>query len=151
MYLYLKICWGKEVKQDKSKSPNDNDTSVELILRAFDIITVPSKKSYDILKDESDANDIRIIPSAINVARFTLTKEDKSIIEGLRKLYKLKGRKVLGYVGRVSLEKNIIELPRATLPNAANIGTTLLKHNSTAIVDKTISIENLIILVGKND
>ena len=79
------------------------------IYKSCDIITVPSKKSYDILKDESDANDIRIIPSAINVARFTLTKEDKSIIEGLKKLYKLKGRKVLGYVGRVSLEKNIIE------------------------------------------
>ena len=79
------------------------------IYKSCDTITVPSKKSYDILKDESGANDIRIIPSAINVERFTLTREDKKIIEDLRKQYHLENRKVLGYVGRVSLEKNIIE------------------------------------------
>lgn len=79
------------------------------VYKSCEIITVPSKKSFDILKDESDASDIRIIPSAINVERFTLTHDDKKIIDDLKKKYKLKDKKVLGYVGRVSLEKNIIE------------------------------------------
>lgn len=79
------------------------------VYKSCDIITVPSKKSYDVLKNESDANDIRIIPSAINVNRFTLTKDDKDVIKELKQKYNLKNKKVLGYVGRVSLEKNIIE------------------------------------------
>ena len=80
------------------------------IYKSCEIITVPSRKSYDILKDESnDARDIRIIPSAINIERFALSKDDKDTINELKKKYNLKNKKVLGYVGRVSLEKNIIE------------------------------------------
>ena len=73
------------------------------------IITVPSMKSYEILKKDIDEKDIRIIPSPINSERFEISKMDKGIIENLRKSYGLKDKKVLGYVGRVSLEKNIIE------------------------------------------
>ena len=79
------------------------------IYKSCEIITVPSKKSYDLLKEEYDRENIRIIPSAINVERFNLTKEDSSVIKELKEQYKLKDKKVLGYVGRVSLEKNIIE------------------------------------------
>lgn len=79
------------------------------IYKSCDIITVPSKKSYDILKSDSNKDNIRIIPSAINVARFDITREDTLVIKRLKEQYKLKGKKVLGYVGRVSLEKNITE------------------------------------------
>lgn len=80
------------------------------VYKSCEIITVPSKKSYDVLKNESGANNIRIIPSAINAERFNITSEDNKIIENLRERYQLKDKKVLGYVGRVSLEKNIIEI-----------------------------------------
>ena len=73
------------------------------------VITVPSKKSYDILKGVVAEKDIRIIPSPINSSKFEISKMDKEIIDNLRISHGLKGKKVLGYVGRVSLEKNIIE------------------------------------------
>ena len=79
------------------------------VYKNCEIITVPSKKTYDVLKDEADTSSIRIIPSAINLERFKYVKGDEKIIEELKNKYDLRKRKVLGYVGRVSLEKNIIE------------------------------------------
>ena len=79
------------------------------IYKNCEIITVPSKKTYDVLKNEADTSNIRIIPSAINLDRFKYVKGDDKIIEDLKDKYNLRKRKVLGYVGRVSLEKNITE------------------------------------------
>ena len=81
------------------------------------IITVPSLKSYEILRKDVGAKDIRIIPSPVNASRFEISKMDKEIINNIRDSYGLKNKKVLGYVGRVSLEKNIVE----TLQYIANI------------------------------
>ena len=79
------------------------------VYKNCEIITVPSKKTYDVLKDEANMSNIRIIPSAINLERFKFNPGDKDIVESLKDKYNLRNRKVLGYVGRVSLEKNIIE------------------------------------------
>lgn len=87
------------------------------IYKSCEIITVPSKKSYDILKEDAKDTDIRIIPSAINMDRFKLTKEDEHIVKELKTQYNLNDKKVVGYVGRVSLEKNIVE----TLENIARV------------------------------
>ena len=87
------------------------------VYKSCEIITVPSKKTYDILKDDADVSNIRIIPSAININRFKFVDGDKEIIEELKDKYNLRDKKVLGYVGRVSLEKNIIE----TLEYISNI------------------------------
>ena len=73
------------------------------------VITVPSLKSYEVLKEESNAKDIRIIPSSINFDLFKMNKDDYKEVEKLKKKYNLIGKKVLGYVGRVSMEKNIFE------------------------------------------
>ncbi len=80
------------------------------IYKEAQIITLPSKKSYEIVKNESkDAKDIRIIPTPINPKRFALSKEDEKVVQDLKEQFNLKGQKVLGYIGRVSLEKNILE------------------------------------------
>ena len=63
------------------------------------------------------SKDIRVIPSPIDSQRFKMTKEDQKEIARLKEKYKLKNKKVLGYVGRVSIEKNIVE----TLENVARI------------------------------
>ena len=73
------------------------------------VITVPSLKSYEILSEESKVKDIRIIPSSIDMDRFRITKEDLPTINKLKNQYNLKKKKVLGYIGRVSTEKNIVE------------------------------------------
>ena len=73
------------------------------------VITVPSLKSYEILKKDVGSKDIRIIPSPVNSSRFEISKMDKEIIDNLRDSHGLRNKKVLGYVGRVSLEKNIVE------------------------------------------
>lgn len=74
------------------------------------IITVPSQKSYDYLKHDVGEKDIRIIPSPVNADRFEISKMDKKLINNLKESYNLKDKKVIGYVGRVSLEKNIVEI-----------------------------------------
>ena len=72
-------------------------------------LIVPSKKSYKVLKGEVANKDVRIFPSPINMAKFTFDDEDEKIVEGLINKYKLKNKLVIGYVGRISLEKNILE------------------------------------------
>ena len=81
------------------------------------IITVPSKKSYELLTKDIKNKDIRIIPSPIDESKFVLTRDDAEVISRLKNEYQLRGKKVLGYVGRVSLEKNILE----TLEHVAKI------------------------------
>lgn len=73
-------------------------------------IIVPSLKSADVLKDETHHTDVRIMPSPINTDDFTLSKEDRIQVSQLRIKYRLKGKKILGYVGKISTEKNIVEL-----------------------------------------
>ena len=73
------------------------------------VVTVPSLKSYDILFKESKAKDIRILPSSIDFQRFEISKDDLEEVKKLKKQYGLKNKKVLGYIGRVSTEKNIVE------------------------------------------
>ncbi len=81
-------------------------------------IIVPSQKSYEILKaDSSSAKDIRVIPSSIEPDNFKLSREDLNEVKALKEKYGLKNKKVLGYIGRVSTEKNIVE----TLENIASI------------------------------
>ncbi len=79
------------------------------VYKECEIITVPSKKSYEILKMDTENKDIRIIPSSVDQSKFIITKQDRELIENLIDYYHLKNKKVLGYIGRVSLEKNILE------------------------------------------
>ena len=122
------------------------------------VITVPSKKSYEILKEESEAKDIRIIPSSINLERFKVNKDDNKEIEKLKEKYNLKNKKVLGYVGRVSMEKNIFETldyisqVKEEIPNivfmivGAGDAVKPLKK-----MIKNLKLENNVIFVGEVD
>lgn len=106
------------------------------VYKECEIITVPSKKSYEILKkDVKEDKDIRIIPSAINTSRFTLSKPDLLVVKNLKHQYKLEDKKVLGYVGRVSMEKNIFE----TLDYIARI-----KHEIPNIVFMIVGVGDAI-------
>ena len=91
------------------------------IYKECPVITVPSEKSYEYLKSEAFVKDVRIIPTPINVEKFTTTRADRDAINKLKAHYKLKGKKVLGYVGRVSTEKNITE----TISYIAKIGNEI--------------------------
>lgn len=79
------------------------------IYKECPVITVPSMKSYEYIKNDSSAKDVRIIPTPVNFEKFTTNREDREIINKLKVQYQLKGKKVLGYVGRISTEKNITE------------------------------------------
>ena len=120
------------------------------------IITVPSQKSYEILKKDVGEKDIRIIPSPVNVSRFEISKMDKELINNLRDSYGLKHKKVLGYVGRVSLEKNIVETLqyiakiKHEIPNLAfiivGIGDAVPMLKKTV---KKLDLEENVIFVGE--
>lgn len=122
------------------------------------IITVPSQKSYEILKKDTGKKDIRIIPSPVNKERFEISKVDKGIIENLRLSHDLKNKKVLGYVGRVSLEKNIVETIeyiariKKEIPNIVfiivGIGDAI---TSLKKATKKLKLEDNVIFVGEID
>lgn len=106
--LYYERCFGKLIGDITYKAAKD--LMFNKIYKEASVITLPSKKSYDIVNKESKLKkDIRIIPSPIEVNKFKLSKEDYKVVEDLEEQYHLTGRKVLGYIGRVSLEKNILE------------------------------------------
>ncbi len=119
-------------------------------------IIVPSRKSYEILTEDSGAKDVRIIPSSINQERFKMSREDLAEVNKLREKYNLKGKKVIGYVGRVSTEKNIVETLhnisqiKAEIPNIIFliVGT----GDAVKLLKKTIkelNIEENVLFVGE--
>ena len=119
-------------------------------------IIVPSKKTYEILNGDGTNKDIRVIPSPVDANRFKMTKEDLKEVQRLKDQYKLKDKKVLGYVGRVSMEKNIIE----TLENVARIKdeipniTFMIVGSGDAMkslkkATKKLEIEDNVIFVGE--
>ena len=120
------------------------------------VITVPSYKSYEILKEENVSKDIRIIPSSIDSEKFKTNKEDLEIIKKLKEEYGLKGKKVLGYVGRVSTEKNIVEIldyisrVKSEIPNImfmiVGVGDAVKALKKTV---KKLKIEKHVIFVGE--
>lgn len=73
-------------------------------------IIAPSQKSADVLQDETHHHDVRVIASPIDADNFVITKEDRIMVSQLRIKYRLKGKKILGYVGKISTEKNIVEI-----------------------------------------
>ena len=73
-------------------------------------IIAPSQKSADVLQDETHHHDVRVIASPIDSDNFAITKEDRIMVSQLRIKYRLKGKKILGYVGKISTEKNIVEI-----------------------------------------
>ena len=120
------------------------------------VIIVPSKKTYNALLGDSGVKDLHIIPSAIDQTRFKMNKADLDEVKKLKEKYKLKNKKVLGYVGRVSNEKNIAE----TLENISRIkdeipnivfmvvgGGDALKNLKKTI--KKLNIEDNVIFVGE--
>ena len=127
------------------------------VYRESDIITVPSYKSYDILSSDMESKkDIRIIPSPINIERFETDKQDKALVENLRQAYNLNDKKVLGYVGRVSMEKNILETLdfiariRHEIPNIlfmiVGVGDAVPTLKKAA---KKLKIEEYVVFVGE--
>ena len=72
-------------------------------------IVTPSPKSQSLLQDDTHHKDVRVAPSPIDTDKFVLSKEDRIQVAQLRIKYRLKGKKILGYVGKISTEKNIVE------------------------------------------
>ena len=106
--LYYQFKFGKLVGDITYKTAKA--TIFNNVYKECPTIIVPSQKSYEILRLESKADkDIRIIPSAIDAEKFVLDKDDKAEIRQLKIKYNLEDKKILGYVGRISTEKNIKE------------------------------------------
>lgn len=107
--LYYEFKFGKLVGEITYKAAKA--MMFNRVFKECPVILVPSQKSYEILKKESSGKDkdIRIIPSAINASNFVMDKNDKVEIRQLKIKYNLEDKKILGYVGRISTEKNIKE------------------------------------------
>ena len=118
-------------------------------------LVFPSKKSYEVVKSKKHIPDGRIMPSAINVEEFGLDKEDHLLVRKLKNKYKLDDRKVLGYVGRVVVERNLVDILRylsrmvKEIPNVVLMIVGLQDAESAlSKMVKKLHLENYVIFVG---
>lgn len=154
--LYYEFKFGKLVGDITYKTAKA--TIFNRVYKECPLIIVPSQKSYEIIKEEAkgDKKDIRIIPSAINSSMFTTDKDDKAKVRKLKIKYKIEDKKILGYVGRISTEKNIKEtiyfVSRVVkeIPNivfmVVGVGDAIEKLRKYA---KKLQIEDHVIFTGQ--
>ena len=77
-------------------------------------VIVPTEKVKDLLLNYSVSKDMSVIPTGVNLKKFNPDVYSKEDIKQLRKQYGIEPLdKVLIYVGRISKEKNIIEIIEA--------------------------------------
>lgn len=130
--------------------------TINKVFKESDVIIVPSSKSGDWLKSEIADKDIRVIPNGINLKKFVITREDEKEVKVLKEKYALKNKKVLGYVGRLSNEKNITETIdnlaelKKEVPNAIFmiVGTGEADEYLRAYAKK-VGVEENVIFVGE--
>ena len=73
------------------------------------IMSVPTEKVVKIWAKKGKTKNIVALPSAIDLDKYKLYDEDKIKLEELRKQYNIENNFVLGFVGRISYEKNVEE------------------------------------------
>ena len=71
----------------------------------FDI--VPTKKILGDLHLYGMSNEVKIVPTGIDIEKFKKDNIDKNNLEGLKKSLGLENKLVFGFIGRTSHEKNI--------------------------------------------
>lgn len=77
-------------------------------------VVVPTNKTKELLQNYNVYRDIEIVPTGISLSKFKPENYSKSEIEVLRNDYHInEDDKVLLYLGRISKEKNIIEIIEA--------------------------------------
>lgn len=74
------------------------------------IMTVPTEKVVKVWAKKGKTKNIVALPSAIDLDKYKLSEDDKKEIELLRKQYNVENDFVLGFVGRISYEKDIHEI-----------------------------------------
>lgn len=99
---------------------------MKIRLETADLIIAPSQKTRKYLLDEKIANNIRVIPTGIDLNRFKLDS-DKEKEEEIKKTLNIPHHAfVYGNVGRVAKEKNLDEL--------IDIHEEMLKENPAVIL-----------------
>lgn len=73
-----------------------------------DAVIVPTEKVEKLLRTYRVDKRIEVIPSGINLKKFTLPDENK--VQQLKKQYAIADKRVLIYIGRISQEKNIAQI-----------------------------------------
>ena len=80
-------------------------------LKYADLMTVPTEKVKDYyMTTWKKEEPIVVIPGCVDGDLFQMNEEDENRLEKLRDNFQLKDKVVLGFVGRVSKEKNIDEV-----------------------------------------
>lgn len=74
------------------------------------IMTVPTKKVVKVWSEKGKTNNIINIASAIDLDKFKIADNDLDKVKEIRNKYNLNDDFVLGFVGRISYEKNIQEI-----------------------------------------
>ena len=83
---------------------------IDSVAKNCNIMTVPTNKAKDFWNKKGYTKNVVVLPGCIDPKRFALTDGDEDIIKNIRNSYDLEGKIVLGYVGRISIEKGIQEV-----------------------------------------
>ena len=107
LYYSQKI---NEIIKDTSKK-FANQFIRSKVYKLSPIIITQSKKSYDIFTSKSHGKkDVRINTTPMNNDIFIFNKTDGVNVEIIRKENDLVGKKIIGYVNKVSIEENTFEI-----------------------------------------
>lgn len=99
-YLRIKKEFGKYVVAFMSKAR----------LRDATIVIAPTNKVRNKLKDYDITQDIKVIPSGIDLSKFNIEVTKEDILEFRNKYQIPESSKILLYLGRLGKEKNLIQL-----------------------------------------
>ena len=75
--------------------------------QSFSALIVPSQKTADVLKSYGISKNIYVIPTGLELERFSSDQRDDAVVADIRKEYHLDGCFVLIYLGRLAREKSI--------------------------------------------
>jgi glycosyltransferase involved in cell wall biosynthesis len=73
-------------------------------------MTVPTKKVIKVWEEKGKTDNIINVASAIDLDKFKITDNDLDKVKEIRNKYNINDDFVLGFVGRISYEKNIQEI-----------------------------------------
>ena len=79
-------------------------------LRDSTLVIAPTNKVRNKLKNYDIIQDIKVIPSGIDLSKFNIAVTEKDILEFREKYNIPENAKILLYLGRLGKEKNIIQL-----------------------------------------
>ncbi len=127
--------------------------AIKFMEKTSDVYVVPTKKIEKVFQSYNFKFPVEIIPTGIDLKKFSLENQNKKVIEEIKDKYNLHNKFVFSFVGRVSFEKSIDLLINAFNEFNKENSVLMICGNGPAFNDlnklvKELNIEDKVIFTG---